>query len=60
MCIRDSLDPLDSLTLLADRLPESRLLDGALVYVDSFKGFTGQELRVLGGVMSKACLLYTS
>ena len=54
LAAQSHLDPLDSLTLLADRLPESRLLDGALVYVDSFKGFTGQELRVLGGVMSKA------
>ncbi len=36
------VDPLDDLSVLADRLPESRLFDGARVFVDSFKGFTGQ------------------
>ena len=48
------LDPLDSLTRLAQRLPESRLPDGALIYVDSFKGFTVQEQQVLAGLMTRA------
>lgn len=43
LAAQSRLDPLDSLTLLADRLPESRLLDGALVYVDSFKGSPGRN-----------------
>lgn len=41
------IDPLDNLTLLAQRLPESALLREAAVYVDAFKGFTAQELQVL-------------
>lgn len=48
------LDPLDDLTTLARRLGESRLLDGAQVYVDAFKGFTAQELAVLAGIMRRA------
>lgn len=41
------LDELDSLTRLAERLPDSRLPEGAVFFVDGFKGFTAQELRVL-------------
>ena len=41
------LDELDQLTRLAQRLPDSRLPDGAAVMVDGFKGFTAQELQVL-------------
>ena len=41
------LDDLDRLTRLADCLPDSRLLRGAAVFVDGFKGFTQQELTVL-------------
>ncbi len=41
------IDPLDDLAALAERLPDSRIADGAMVFVDSFKGFTAQELAVL-------------
>ncbi len=54
LAAESAVDPLDSLTLLADKLPESRSLDGAYVFVDSFKGFTGQEMRVLAALMGKA------
>ncbi len=48
------IDPQDDLTLLAKRLPESRLFDRALIYVDGFKGFTQQELSVLEKLMPRA------
>ncbi len=48
------IDPLDDLSALAERLPESRMADGALVFVDSFKGFTAQETAVLRILMRKA------
>lgn len=48
------VDPLDDLTLLAQRLPESALLRGTAVYVDAFKGFTAQELQVLAVTMRQA------
>lgn len=54
LAARSHMDPLDSLTVLAARLPESRQLEGAMVFVDSFKGFTVQELQVLRALMRKA------
>lgn len=48
------LDPLDDLTLLAEKLPESRLLRGAAVFVDGFKGFTAQEMGVLEVILGLA------
>lgn len=47
-------DPDDYLTVLAQRLPESGLVDGAEVWVDGFTGFTPQELSVLAAVMKTA------
>lgn len=48
------IDPLDDLTLLARRLPESHVLDGACVFVDSFKSFTAQEMAVMACVLQQA------
>ncbi len=45
------VDPLDNLTLLAHKLPESHTFDGAYVYIDGFLGFTGQEMAVLEKLM---------
>ncbi len=47
------LDELDDLTRLAQRLPDSRIPDGIHVFVDGFKGFTVQELKVLEGFMPR-------
>lgn len=46
-------DDLDELTRLAQRLPQSKLPDGAAVFVDGFKGFTRQELLVLEHLMTR-------
>ena len=51
------LDELDVLTRLAQRLPDSRLPQGAAVLVDGFKGFTVQELEVLSGLMPRVAEL---
>ena len=40
-------DERDLLTLFAERLPQARLFADALVFVDGFKGFTEQEMKVL-------------
>lgn len=48
------LDPLDDLTRLAEVLPESGLLKGALLFVDAFKGFTAQEMQVLSALLNIA------
>lgn len=40
-------DPDDYLTLLAEKLPLSEIFRGAEVWIDGFKGFTPQEIRVI-------------
>lgn len=40
-------DPDDELSVLAEKIPYSPLLQGAKVWVDGFTGFTPQELEVL-------------
>ena len=47
------IDPQDDLTVLARRLPESHRFDGAYVFIDGFKGFTGQEFAVLQGLLPR-------
>jgi len=47
------VDDLDKLTRLAERLPQSRLPQGAAIFVDGFKGFTVQELQVLEQLMTR-------
>lgn len=48
------LDSRDDLTRLAAALEDSPFFDGCTVAVDSFEGFTVQELRVLGKIMGRA------
>jgi ATP-dependent helicase/nuclease subunit B len=47
-------DPDDQLNLLAERLPESGLARGAMVWVDGFASFTPQEYRVLAVLLAEA------
>lgn len=47
------VDPQDDLTVLGERLSECTLFDGAHFYLDSFKGFTEQELLVLDRLLSR-------
>ncbi len=47
-------DPLDMLTVLARRLPDCHLFDGAHIFVDSFVGFTRQEFSILEHLVARA------
>ncbi len=47
------LDELDDLTRLAEQLADSHLPDGATVFVDGFKGFTVQEMKVLAALLPR-------
>ena len=47
-------DPDDELTVLADKIPYTHLIQGARVWVDGFTGFTPQELEVLKIILSTA------
>lgn len=50
-------DPEDALTRLAEALPRSTFANGAAVFVDGFKGFTEQQMRVLRLLMRRAATL---
>ena len=47
LCEETLPDPRDRLTLLADRLPQSSVLENTSVYIDCFASFTPQEMEVL-------------
>lgn len=53
-----ALDPLDDLTRLARTLADERPLAGQTVVIDSFRGFTGQELRVIAELLSQCKEVY--
>ncbi|MGE4549038.1 MAG: PD-(D/E)XK nuclease family protein [Intestinibacillus sp.] len=57
LCAESLPDPRDALSLLAARLPESHALDGVQVYLDSFLGFTPQEIAVIDAMMAKGIAL---
>lgn len=54
------VDPQDDLTVLANRLSECTLFDGAHLYLDAFKGFTEQELLVLDRLMPRIASMTVS
>lgn len=47
-------DPQDDLTRLAAQIPHCRFLADADVYIDSFRDFTAQEMRVLEALLCRA------
>lgn len=51
------LDSRDDLTRLAQKLEGSSFFEGVTVAVDSFEGFTVQEMRILSLIMAKAAHL---
>ena len=54
----DYIDENDLLTLLADNIEKSHLLDNTIFYIDEFAGFTKQEYRVLSSIMTIAKEIY--
>lgn len=52
------VDPLDDLTRLYDILSENRLFDGCTLFVDSFSGFSAQQLKVLKALLSQCASVY--
>ena len=48
------IDPADRLTKLYCTLENSNYFSGATVFFDSFKGFTGQQFRVIDRILSAA------
>jgi ATP-dependent helicase/nuclease subunit B len=51
---RDYIDQEDDISLLAQKLPESKEFDGAEIWIDGFSGFTPQEYGVIAELLKKA------
>lgn len=54
------IDPLDDLTRLADILSDNKIFCGYTIFVDSFSGFTAQQLKVLRIIFSQCADTYIS
>lgn len=54
------IDPTDNLSRLYDNLSKYRYFEGKSVLIDSFKGFTGQQFKLLERIISQAEDVYIS
>ena len=48
------IDETDILTMLAEKIGESKILRNAVIYIDEFSGFTPQEYAVITALMKVA------
>lgn len=48
------IDPIDDMTRLYDMVVSSKFFVGKKVYVDSFKSFTGQQMKIMGEIIGQA------
>lgn len=48
------IDEEDILTKLAEKIPESKIFDNSIVYIDEFAGFTKQEYNIVEKILKKA------
>lgn len=55
---RSYFDDTDALTVLADILGERELYQDKIVAIDAFGGFTGQELKVIERLLTRAKAVY--
>ncbi len=54
------IDPADRLTRLYSQLETTRYFEGKTVFIDSFKGFTGQQFKIIERIFSQAEDVYIS
>lgn len=54
------IDPADRLTKLYKNLEDCDYFNGKTVFFDSFKGFTGQQFKIISRILSKADDVYIS
>ena len=54
------IDPADKLTKLYFDLGNHRYFEGKTVFIDSFKGFTGQQFKILERIISQSKDVYIS
>lgn len=48
------IDEEDILTKLCNKIPESKMFDNSIVYIDEFSGFTKQEYNIVTEILKKA------
>ena len=48
------IDEEDILIKLAEKIPESKMFDNSIVYIDEFAGFTKQEYNIVEKILEKA------
>ena len=48
------IDEEDVLTKLYEKIPESKMFNNSIVYIDEFAGFTTQEYKILTEILKKA------
>jgi len=48
------IDEEDILTKLYEKIPQSKMFDNSIVYIDEFAGFTKQEYNILQEILKKA------
>lgn len=53
-------DPVDKLTRLYDNLEDYHYFKGKTVFIDDFKGFTGQQFKIISKILSQAENVYIS
>lgn len=53
-------NPDDLLAELCDAIPESDYFNGRLIFIDSFRGFTAQEYKVIEQMLRKSQAVYTT
>lgn len=54
------IDPADTLTRVYESLKRCHYFEGKTVFIDSFKGFTGQQYKILERIFSSAKNVYIS
>lgn len=61
LCVGEKyIDPADCLTKLYEKLISYRYFEGKTVFLDSFKGFTGQQFRIIERILTQAENVYIS
>lgn len=53
-------DPKDEITLCADIVRGSNIMDGKTVFIDGFSGYTAQEYALIGALMEKCRDVYVT
>lgn len=61
LCVGEKfIDPADSLTKLYNTLLTFKYFEGKTVFIDSFKGFTGGQFKIIERILSQAKDVYIS